>query len=95
MSPFYLGLIIGLFVGANMGFVVLALCNIASTGDDNAPPPPNGQKYMKHCPVCKMYLFKDGAQYICVLCGSSFSPDDLNQSKKPGPGKITGIKNRK
>lgn len=46
-----------------------------------------------NCPVCKIYaLFKDGAQYICVSCGSSFSPDDLKErenfkSKKPGSGK--------
>ena len=36
MSPFYLGLLIGIFIGANVGIVVLALCVAAKKGQENA-----------------------------------------------------------
>lgn len=32
MSPFYLGLIIGIFIGANLGVLVIGLCMMARRG---------------------------------------------------------------
>ena len=32
MSPFYMGFCIGLFVGANVGIIVLSLCVAAKEG---------------------------------------------------------------
>jgi hypothetical protein len=36
MSPFYIGLAAGLFIGAFMGVFVLGLCRIARDADDRA-----------------------------------------------------------
>ena len=32
MSPFYWGLIIGIFIGANLGILVVSLCVMAKRG---------------------------------------------------------------
>lgn len=32
MSPFYIGLIIGIFIGANIGILVVGLCVMAKRG---------------------------------------------------------------
>jgi hypothetical protein len=34
MSPFFRGLILGVFLGANVGLVVLSLCVAAKRGDE-------------------------------------------------------------
>jgi len=33
MSPFYLGFILGIFIGANLGLIIVSLCVMAKRGE--------------------------------------------------------------